>query len=152
MGLDNRHIDLEKLSPGDTLVQITYGGWGGDQISIRKLSVVKVLKTQLVLKHESTDREMRVIIRYGHLTNEEYGQSSSRWHRSSVNLHLPGDPAIQKARERIARGDVRNKVRKLSETLYRNPDRFEEAQELQEALGKWIDILKAELAEEEVDG
>ena len=149
---DNERIDLAKLNPGDPLVQITYGGFSGDLIQIRKLSVVKVLKTQLVLKHEATDRELRVIIRNGRLTKDEYGNSSSVWNRYSVNLYLPSDPAIQEARDRIARGNVRTKVRNLSETLYRNPDKFEEAQELQEALGKWIDILKAELAEEEVDG
>lgn len=148
--LDNGdRIDLAKLNPGDPLVQITYSGFSGDHIQIRKLSVVKVLKTQLVLKHEATNRELRVIIRGGRLTKDEYGNSSSVWNHYSVNLYLPSDPAIQEAREQIARGDVRNKVRKLSETIYRNPDKFEEAQELQEALGKWIDILKAE---KEVDG
>ena len=149
---DNEHIDLAKLNPGDPLVQITYGGFSGDHIQIRKLSVVKVLKTQLVLKHEATDRELRVIIRNGRLTKDEYGNSSSVWNRYSVNLYLPSDPAIQKAQERIAHGNVRNKVRKLAETLYRNPDKFEEAQELHEVLGKWINILKVERAEEEVDG
>ena len=113
---------------------------------------MKVLKTQLVLKYEDTDRELRVIIRNGRLTKDEYGNSSSVWNRYSVNLYLPSDPAIQKAQERIAHGNVRNKVRKLSEIIYRNPDKFEQALELHEALGKWIDILKAELAEEEVDG
>ena len=145
-------IDLAKLNPGDPLVQITYGGFSGDHIQIRKLSVVKVLKTQLVLKREDTDRELRVIIRNGRLTKDEYGNSSSVWNRYSVNLYLPSDPAIQKARERIARGDVRNKVRKLSEIIYRNPDKFEQALELQEALSEWIGILKAERTEEEVGG
>lgn len=146
---DNEHIDLAKLNPGDPLVQITYGGFSGDHIQIRTLSVVKVLKTQLVLKHEATNRELRVIIRAGRLTKDEYGNSSSVWNRYSVNLYLPSDPAIQEARERIAHGNVRTKVRNLSETLYRNPDKFEEALELQEALSEWIGILKAE---KEVDG
>lgn len=148
--LDNGdRIDLAKLNPGDPLVQITYGGFSGDHIQIRKLSVVKVLKTQLVLKHEATDRELRVIIRNGRLTKDEYGNSGSVWNRYSVNLYLPSDPAIQKAQERIAHGNVRNKVRKLSEIIYRSPYRFEQALELHEALSEWIGILKAE---KEVDG
>ena len=56
-----------------------------------------------MLKHEATDRELRVIIRNGRLTKDEYGNSSSVWNRYSVNLYLPSDPAIQKAQERIAR-------------------------------------------------
>ena len=148
--LDNGdRIDLAKLNPGDPLVQITYGGFSGDLIQIRKLSVVKVLKTQLVLKHEATDRELRVIIRNGRLNKDEYGNSGSVWNRYSVNLYLPSDPAIQKAQERIAHGNVRNKVRKLSEIIYRNPDKFEAAQELQEALSEWIGILKTEREENE---
>lgn len=145
---DNRHIDLEKLNTGDSLVQITYGGFHGDVISIRTLRVVKVLKTQLVLKNETTDSETRIIIRDGYLTKDEYGTSKRGWGRNSVNLYLPGDPAIAKARERIRRGNVRINVRKLAETIYRDPSKFEQALELQEALSEWIDVLKAERAEE----
>ncbi len=148
MAFDNHHIDLEKLSPGDPLVQITYGGWGGDNISIRVLKVVKVLKTQLVLQYENIDRELRVIIRDGRLTNDEHGRSRG-WSRESVNLHLPNDPAIDAARERMRRVRARSQVRKQAEIVQRDPSRYEDVLKLQQVLGEWIDILKAERKEED---
>lgn len=138
-------IHVNDLEIGQRLIEAHPAVWADSHHRERPMQVLRTTKTRLILGVINDDgnlipnREVRVILEDGYLTNKVEGQDR---YRNPCDLYTEDDEVLPIMRAKTARSKLRNTARKAMERAGNNLTP-ETAQEAVTALQEYLDANAA---------